>query len=525
MATSEPAILVVDPAPGGREAASLKAFGCPTINATVAQAMIELAAGRHRACFVRETCSEVELEALVRAARRNGVTAFLLVAAVDEDGLQRALASGCRGLLREADAAERVAALLALAQDQYRSFLLDQQDSRGLQCRYEALRERSQQQSVRFQETQETFFLDLSRVMTIISNIMDGIVFVDRDGNVTLLNPVAEDLLGVKAFAAVGKPLQGLAGRDELMRNLVQDHARMATQREATQTVEVHHSEQDLLYIKCITSRVNDYRGQPAGSLSVLKDVTAEYKSDQLKNQYLSIVAHELRTPLTGIKTFSTMMAKGSLGPLNDRQMRVVDSIREQSGRLEHQIDKLINLGHLDSDEYGQDRETFTVEEFGHALLTPFEQPARDRRIELRWCCELDPSLTLNADRADLRRACQALVENAVKFTGDGGSVEVRLFRTPDGEARLAVKDTGIGIDPRYQRRIFEKFFQVEDPLTRHHGGAGLGLFVAKGIVEAHDSRIEVHSALGAGAEFSFALPEHVTSTAMAAATPDPVRQ
>ena len=349
--------------------------------------------------------------------------------------------------------------------------------------------------------------------MTSISNILDGVVFADRNGTVTLLNPAAEDLLGVRAFVAVGRPLRDLQGRAELTTALVAAVERSGTGREAQQTVEVHHSEQDLLYIQCVTSRVNDYRGQPAGTITLLKDVTADYKLDQLKNQYLSIVAHELRTPLTGIKTFSTMMAKGSLGPLTEKQARVVESIREQSLRLEHQIDKLINLGHLESEEYGQDREEFTLAEFASGLLAPFEQPARDRQIALTFQCEGSQSETLWADRADLRRASQALIENAVKFTDDGGAIDVRIVRARDGGLRFVVRDTGIGIDPRYHRRIFEKFFQVEDPLTRHHGGAGLGLFVAKGIIEAHGSRIEVSSRLGQGAEFSFGLPHRMPQT------------
>jgi signal transduction histidine kinase len=254
----------------------------------------------------------------------------------------------------------------------------------------------------------------------------------------------------------------------------------------------------------------------------VLEDVTAEFKTDQLKNQYLSIVAHELRTPLTGIKTFSTMLVKGTLGKLTDRQQRVAESIREQSGRLEHQIDKLIHLGHIDSDEYGLDREPFAATELCSALLAPFEQPARDRGIALTIACEAGEGDLVHADRADLRRACQAIIENAVKFTPDGGAVHVRVGRSADGVLRFSVRDTGIGIDPRYQRRIFEKFFQVEDPLTRHHGGAGLGLFVAKGIVEAHGSRIEVVSKLGEGAEFSFALPVEAPATAPAEIASNP---
>ena len=126
-----------------------------------------------------------------------------------------------------------------------------------------------------------------------------------------------------------------------------------------------------------------DYEGEPAGALIVLCDVTEGFKTDQLKNQYLSIVAHELRTPLTGIKTFATMMAKGTLGDLNERQSRVCDSIKEQSLRLEHQIDKLINLGNLESEDYGKDREVVDLTDFLSGLLLPFEQPARDRQIEL----------------------------------------------------------------------------------------------------------------------------------------------
>ncbi|MEO6598137.1 MAG: ATP-binding protein [Planctomycetota bacterium] len=352
--------------------------------------------------------------------------------------------------------------------------------------------------------------------MSIIGSIMDGILFVDAADNVALMNAAAEDLLGTKSFAAIGKTLPSLLGRSDLMQTLAADHARLRTQKEVVHTVEVHHTEQDLLYIKCTTCRALDYRGQPAGILTVLRDVTAEFKTDQLKNQYLSIVAHELRTPLTGIKTFATMMVKGTLGVLSERQQRACDSIREQSVRLEHQIDKLINLGNLESADYGQDRAAIPAAEFAAGLLAPFEQPARDRQIDLEL--ELAPTEhMLFADRADLRRACQALVENAVKFARDGGRVRVRLEEMGDDQLRFGVADDGIGIDPRYHRRIFEKFFQVEAPLTRHHGGAGLGLFVARGIVEAHGSRIEVSSQLGRGADFSFVLP---LCRAVALATP-----
>jgi PAS domain S-box-containing protein len=449
-----------------------------------------------------------DLDAVARACELAGVERVLAIDGPPQPvHYERAMAIGALGVLAAAGPIGDVRTVLARLQQRCEHRGRQRGEVERWRVQSEELRRRCKQQAEKFQETQETFYLDLSRMMTIITNIMDGIVFVDRGGNVTLMNPVAEDLLGMKSFVAIGKSITALQGQRELLDALVADHERVEVrdEKEAFRTVEVHHSEQDLLYIKCMTSRVLDYRGQPAGTLTVLRDVTAEFKTDQLKNQYLSIVAHELRTPLTGIKTFATMMAKGTLGGLNDRQERVCESIKEQSVRLEHQIDKLINLGNLESADYGQDREVVDLQDFLAGMLLPFEQPARDRRIELELCCDVDEA-SLFADRSDLRRACQALIENAVKFAQDEGRVEVAVRSEGDG-LRFHVRDDGIGIDPRYQRRIFEKFFQVEDPLTRHHGGAGLGLFVARGIVEAHGSRIEVSSQLGQGADFSFMLP------------------
>ena len=195
--------------------------------------------------------------------------------------------------------------------------------------------------------------------MTGFSDVMNGVIFADGEGSLALLNPAATQLSGLGAITAIGRPLEQLRGRSELIDAVIEDQAVVSSRGNACRVVEIHHSERDLLYIKLTSTTVRDHQGQPAGVMSVLEDVTANYKTDQLRNQYLSIVAHELRTPLTGIKTFSTMLAKGRLGPLEARQRQVVESIREQSVRLEHQIDKLVNLGFLESQEYGRDLQTF----------------------------------------------------------------------------------------------------------------------------------------------------------------------
>ncbi|MBL8725184.1 MAG: PAS domain-containing protein [Planctomycetes bacterium] len=508
MAPRPVTIVAAGEANAGALAAAVAACGRATRSCAPEGAAAALRASPTDLLLVDAALADATLRPILAAAAAAGAVTLLGIPAgpAPATAWRRALALDCAGVLPAEDRVDAIAAL-ELAQGRWRQNARLREEAARLHQQNAELRRRIALDAERHQETQETFFLDLSRMMTIVTNIMDGIVFVDRAGSVTLLNPAAEDLLGVRSFVAIGKQLRHLQGRQELLEALVADHERGEGQREAVRTVEVHHSEQDLLYIECRTNRVLDYRGQPAGTLSVLRDVTAEFKADQLKNQYLSIVAHELRTPLTGIKTFATMLAKGRLGSLDERQQKAVESMREQSQRLEHQIDKLINLGQIEAADYGQDREPVRVAELLAGLLAPFEQPARDRRIRLAIADE-SAGEVLFADRADLRRACQALVENAVKFARDGGAVTVRVYRDATGALRISVRDDGIGIDPRYHRRIFEKFFQVEDPLTRHHGGAGLGLFVAKGIVEAHGSRIEVSSRLGEGADFTFALPE-----------------
>ncbi|MCA8942209.1 MAG: PAS domain-containing protein [Planctomycetes bacterium] len=341
-----------------------------------------------------------------------------------------------------------------------------------------------------------------------ISNLMDGVVFVDGDGNVALLNTAAEALLGVKSFMVVGRPLTELSDQGDLLDGVLHDIQGLSDERPSmNRVIEVLHTEQDLLYVRARCARITDCQGKSSGVYCTLQDVTADYKTDQLKNQYLSIVAHELRTPLTGIKTFSTMLVKQALGPLSEQQMRVMESIREQSLRLEHQIDKLINLGHLESeDRYGQDLERFEIHELVTTSLAAFPAVAAEHGIQFHVELSEQDGL-IEGDRADLRRAIQAIVENAIKFTPEGGKVEVRVTDVDADHVRFSIRDTGSGIDPRYQRRIFEKFFQVEDPLTRHHGGAGLGLFFARGIIEAHGSELTVESELGKGAHFCFVLP------------------
>ena len=379
-------------------------------------------------------------------------------------------------------------------------------DSVRLREQLRELTERYVRQSKSFEEAQDIFYLDLSRMMTIFENIMDGIVFSDMSGHVTMMNPVAEDLLGVKTIFAIGRKVSDFPEALEIRDEIASDqNMALALGDSQERTVELVAASGQTRYLKLRTTPVVDYTGEGAGVLTVVQDVTAEVKADQSKNRYLSIVSHELRTPLTGIKTFSTMMAKGMLGELNEQQGRVVESIREQTARLEHEVDKLICVSRIESGDFGMDQQLVEINEIIEAVCAPFRQAVRDRGIDFDVPV-LDEVVTVPADRTDLIRAVRALVENAVKFTPDGGKIRV-WFEVENETLTIHVEDDGPGIDARYQRRIFEKYFQVEDPLTRQHGGAGLGLPLAQGVAEAHGGQIQLISEPEAGAHFKFHLP------------------
>ncbi|PIE25553.1 MAG: hypothetical protein CSA62_00905 [Planctomycetota bacterium] len=372
------------------------------------------------------------------------------------------------------------------------------------------MRERFLLQNRTLQESLDVFYLDIARMMTIVDNILDGIIFTDPEGKITLLNPIAEELLGIQAMVAIGKSCAELEGSGELLDAIrrEQEFARVQADGASHRLVELHHQRLDLLYLALRTTAVTDYKGSYAGTLTVIKDVSAEVKSDQMRNQYLSVVSHELRTPLTGIKTFATLLAKGVLGGMPDKAQEAVDTIREQSLRLEHEIDKLICLGTIESGGFALDLVELGLRDLLEGILNPFEQIARDSDLAIQLELPRE-DLLVRADPENLRRALQAMIENAIKFTPSGGQVRIHV-REREEDLEIHVVDDGPGIDPRYHRRIFETFFQVEDPLTRHHGGAGLGLSLAEGVALAHEGSMHLCSAVGEGADFWIRLPRVV---------------
>jgi two-component system, NarL family, sensor histidine kinase BarA len=235
----------------------------------------------------------------------------------------------------------------------------------------------------------------------------------------------------------------------------------------------------------------------------------ALYESDKAKGDFLSTVSHELRTPLHGIIGFSDVLLS-SASPLSEKQARWVANIKTSGQQLLTLINDILDLAKIEAGKMDLRPEEISVPEFCDALLPAFRLPAEKKGIDVRG--QYDPSLRpIRQDAGKLRQILNNLLSNAIKFTPEGGRVTLRA--TPDGDwVVLTVADTGVGIPPDEQERVFEKFRQAgRSTLTREHEGTGLGLSIVRELCGLLGGEITLKSDLGRGSTFTVRLPRVLT--------------
>ena len=244
-----------------------------------------------------------------------------------------------------------------------------------------------------------------------------------------------------------------------------------------------------------------DQPHQLVGVTLMLTDVTRLRRLDEVKTGLISTVSHELKTPLTSIRLAIHVLLNEKLGPLSPQQMEILATARQDSDRLYRVIEDLLDISRIESGRAELQLEPVNVEELVLQVTDKMRPAFLDRKItvHLKVAPEV-PRVLIDPTRFQL--VFDNLLNNALKYTPSGGEVTIAA-RPEDGMVSFTVKDTGIGIAPEYLPRIFEKFFRVPG---QDHIGSGLGLTIAKEIVEAHHGSITVASQLGKGTKFTFAV-------------------
>ncbi len=223
---------------------------------------------------------------------------------------------------------------------------------------------------------------------------------------------------------------------------------------------------------------------------------------DRLKNTFLATLSHELRTPLTAILGYLELFERRTLGSLTDVQGQAINVIARNARILSRILNNLLYLQEVRSTEIR--RVPVVIHEVLQEVITEMQPLARAANVTLS--ASLQPTAVYKGDPIGIGQALRALIDNAIKFTPASGRVEVTLIDEPS-RVLVRVEDTGIGIPAEAQEKIFLPFYQIDDTLARPYSGAGLGLAIARHVVEAHGGQLTVRSVVNAGSTFTVVLP------------------
>jgi signal transduction histidine kinase/putative methionine-R-sulfoxide reductase with GAF domain len=342
---------------------------------------------------------------------------------------------------------------------------------------------------------------------SVMNSLVDGLILVDRHNRITYINPCAREILQLPGLDLLGSTLESLEGeiaartaQPETVRAELQEAARRA---ESTPAVEVALSLPGAAILQFRFFPIHDTGGGHLGLGLLLHDITRERELDEMKSRLLSTVSHELRTPLASIKGFATTLLRQDVQWDEDTRREFLSIIDTESDRLSELIGNLLDMSRIEAGELAVEAEPFDLLPLMEETAAGFQIMTRDHRIMLRVPSHLP---LVMADARRTRQVLRNLVENAVKYSPDGGPVTI-VAEVQLGQVQVSVTDEGIGIEPYQLDRIFERFYQADSASTREVGGSGLGLSICRAIVEAHGGKIWVESRPREGSTFYFTLP------------------
>jgi two-component system phosphate regulon sensor histidine kinase PhoR len=343
------------------------------------------------------------------------------------------------------------------------------------------------------------------RQLTVLGGMIEGVIAVDARQRVVLANEAAGRLFDFRAPAAEGRPLLEVVRNHAVREAVTNAFALRKPQRLETRSSLLEGARHPGLSTQHIDIHVQPLPGEPCpGVVLVMHDTTELRRLESLRRDFVANVSHELKTPLSSIKAYTETLRNGAVNDPETSQ-RFLARIEEQSDRLHHLIMDMLMLARIESDQ--QVFEIVAVD-VGAVVNSCFEtrRPGADaKRIELKVPAD-QPASRVRADHEGLREILDNLIDNAIKYTPNGGTVTVS-WQCDQSQCRINVEDTGIGIKPEDQRRVFERFYRVDKARSRELGGTGLGLAIVKHLTQSFGGKVAVTSEPGQGSTFTVELP------------------
>jgi signal transduction histidine kinase/HAMP domain-containing protein len=331
------------------------------------------------------------------------------------------------------------------------------------------------------------------RLAAILASTPDPVLVTDQNNRLLLSNPAAWQVLGAAVGKGEGEAIEKVIDQKALLDILQTSSADKLSAEVLTPNGQV--------YLATASPVVAD--GRLVGRVCILRDVTHFKELDTLKTEFVNTVSHDLRSPLTLMRGYATMLEM--IGQLNEQQKGYTQKMIIGVDNMTRLVNNLLDLGRIDVG-VGLQLETVPLLDIIEHVTGTLQLQASQKEIQLEVEVPKNTSPLIQADQGLLQQAIYNLVENAIKYTPQGGRVSVRL--KIQGEMMLfAVQDTGIGVAPADRARLFEKFYRGMQREAREQKGSGLGLAIVKSIAEKHGGKVWLESQLGKGSTFSLQVP------------------
>ena len=340
-----------------------------------------------------------------------------------------------------------------------------------------------------------------SRLEAVLLSMFEGLLVVDGHGGILLMNQSLRDVLQIQEDPIGKRPLA-------VIRNIeVQDlitQAQKLDQGVLSREITLLLPDEKIMLVHA--APVNR-AGSNEGQVLVFHDITDLRRLERVRKEFVTNVSHELRTPLASIKGYSETLLEGALED-QAHAKEFLKIIYADSERLAKLVDDLLSLSRIEAGKLGLEFKEVLLEPLVDAAFAGLAFQAREKKVQLKK--EIPPQLKVCMDESSIMQVLMNLVENAVKYNREGGSVKVSARRI-ENSIVVDVVDTGIGIPEEDQPRIFERFYRVDKARSRDLGGTGLGLSIVKHIVLAHKGTVSLRSEQDKGSTFSFTLPQVIS--------------
>jgi PAS domain S-box-containing protein len=339
----------------------------------------------------------------------------------------------------------------------------------------------------------------------------DAILLLDEGRPPTILdcNPAAERMFGYERDELIGNTTAALHLNEDRMWEFGERISDDVTQHGSIELYDWNLKRKDGSVFPSDHSivRLTDEKGDVVGRVSVVRDITDRKQAEEVRERFLSNITHELRTPLTSIEGYSDLLLSGKIGELNVKHRKCVEVIAEDSDRLRGLIDNTLDLMAMDAGRFDMDISEVSIPRIVDDIIFSLKIELEKKGITLFR--KLPPNLGLvKGDAGKLQQLFSNLLMNAIKFTPEGGRIEVRS-ESDDEFTVIEVSDTGIGISSEDLPNVFDRFYQADSSSTKKLRGIGLGLAICREIVEAHGGEIEAESHIGKGSVFRVTLPSN----------------